>query len=184
MIFKGETAVVLGSGPSLTAQDVAAVQHLRRVAVNTTWELDPLCDVLFAGDNKWWCQNGDRVNSPARRVSLSYNAENVYGATRFKSKVAKNGYNSGCVAIEYALRQGASKVLLLGFDCSVKHGVHHHGKHPKSPNPDAHKCQLWMKQFDRIKKFYPSATIINCSRYTELETFEKSTLEDALCALG
>lgn len=183
--FNGDTVAVLASGPSLVEDDIRAVSHLPCVAVNNTWEVARFCSVIFAGDHKWWMHNGDAVDIPAARVSLSYNSERQYSAKRFKSKVAKSGgYNSGCIAIEYAIVHGASRVIMLGFDCSVKHGTHHHGDHKKSPNPDKVKCQRWVQQFDTLRRIYPQADVVNCSRYTELRVFPVKPLESVLCEPG
>lgn len=176
------TWVVIASGPSLVPEDVERVREAgcTIVAVNTSWKMAPFCDYLFAGDNKWWQNN--KVDIPAKRVSLSYNAERHHGAKRFKSKVAKKGgYNSGCVAIEFAIRRGAERVILLGFDCSVKNGTHWHGDHKKSPNPNQGKCEIWKRQFATLRNTYRDSEIINCSRYTELKTFPRMSLEEALC---
>lgn len=184
-LFRNQTVAVLASGPSLTQDDIDSISHLPHIAVNTTWEKARKCSVIFAGDNKWWIHNHDKIDIDARRISLSYNSERMYKAKRFKSKVAKKGgYNSGCIAIEYALSQEAERVIMLGFDCSVKNGIHHHGKHKESPNPNDGKCALWKKQFHNLRAAYPRAAIVNCSRYTELNMFPKVSLESALCGYG
>ncbi len=182
--FSG-TVVILASGPSLVESDIDATRHLPCISVNTTWEKARHCQVIFAGDHRWWCDNADKIDIPAHRASLSYNSERQYNAMRFKSKVGTDGgYNSGAVAIEYALANGAERVILLGMDCSVKLGEHHHGKHPKSPNPNEKKCALWKTQFMAVRKRYPESNVVNCSRYTELDMFPCMPLEDALCAHG
>lgn len=178
--FSG-TVVVLASGPSLVAEDIEAVRHLPCIAVNTTWQVARFCSTIFAGDATWWLREGDKIDIDAERVSLSYNSERQYGAKKFDSKIAKKGgYNSGCIAIEYALVNGADKVLMIGFDCSVKNGIHHHGKHDSNHNPTETKCILWKRQFEVLRQTYKDADIVNCSRYTELDMFPKVPLQEAL----
>jgi hypothetical protein len=182
--FSG-TVAVLASGPSLVQEDIDAVSHLSCIAINTTWEKARFCSVLFAGDHRWWCDNAEKIDVSAHRVSLSSNSEREYNTERFRSKVGINaGYNSGAVAIEYAIINGASRVLLLGMDCSVKLGEHHHGKHPRSPNPTKEKCSIWQGQFLAVRNRYTDADVVNCSRYTELDMFPKMSLEEALCGHG
>jgi hypothetical protein len=179
--FSG-TVVVLGSGPSLTIEDVESTKHLPTISVNTSWEKARHCQVIFAGDHRWWCDNAEKIDISAHRVTLSSNSERQYNAERFKSKVGISaGYNSGAVAIEYAIRGGADRVILLGMDCSVKLGEHHHGKHPKSPNPTEQKCRIWKGQFKAVRERYAGADVVNCSRYTELDMFPTMSLEEALC---
>lgn len=182
--FSG-TVVILASGPSLTVEDVESTRHLPSIAVNSTWAIARHCQVIFAGDHRWWTDNAGKVDIDAHRVSLSYNSERQYNTERFKSKIAKNGaYNSGCVAIEYAIVNGAGRIVMLGFDASVKNGIHHHGPHKTNHNPNETKCQLWRRQFHTLRATYPKADIVNCSRYTELDMFPRSPLEDELCGRG
>jgi hypothetical protein len=186
-MFNGEPVFVLASGPSLTLEDIETVRKsgFKTIAVNSTWEKARFCDVLFAADNTWWLENYDKIDILAARASLSYNAEQYQDAPRFPSRVAgKGGFNSGCIAIEYAVANDAGPVLMLGFDCSVKNGIHHHGKHKNLKNPDAGKCRIWMDQFALLRKLYKHAKIINCSRYTELKVFPRMSLEFMLESLG
>lgn len=58
--WKGETAVLLGGGPSLTLEQVAHVEaaHLigkcRAAAVNDAYLVAPWADLLYAADSHWW----------------------------------------------------------------------------------------------------------------------------------
>ena len=184
MRFYG-TVVVLASGPSLTQEDVDKTAYLPCIAVNSTWKIARHSAVLFAGDITWWVNEAESVDIPAKRVSLSYDAEREFDAERFVSKIWKrNDYNSGCIAIEYAVVHGADRVLMLGFDCSVKNGIHHHGRHARSKNPNPAKCEIWKAHFRRLRDTYPAANIVNCSHYTELDIFPLVPLDDALCGLG
>ncbi|MCY1373105.1 hypothetical protein D9M69_603550 [compost metagenome] len=88
--------------------------------------------------------------------------------------------NSGYRAIELAISFGAARVLLLGFDCSVRAGTHWHGAHTKTKNPDARRCAEWLNHFGRLARH--GAEVINCSRQTELTCFPRMSLEDALCS--
>ena len=176
---------MLASGPSLTVEDVETVRvsGIITVAVNSTWKMAPFCDVLYAGDYRWWKSYGNEVNIPAKRISRSSNAEKKFRAKYHKTKLGKS-YNSGQLAVEYALARKAKKVILLGFDGSIANGIHHHGPHDKSPNPNEDRCRRWQPQFKDLAKVYKGADIVNCSRYTEIECFPRMSLEDALCGLG
>lgn len=180
-----EPVFILGSGPSLTKEDAWAVSGFFTIAVNSTWKLAPWCDVLFAGDLRWWKSYGDEVDIPAMRVSNAKSAEHQYRAPPMKrSDAAVAGHNSGQLAIIWAIQKGAKEIYLLGFDCSIKNGIHHHGEHDKTPNPNQTRCNNWKDQFARINKHYPEANIYNCSRHTELDAFPKITLEAALDRLA
>jgi len=55
-LWPGATVACLASGPSLTRADVALVraQGLPTIVVNTTYQMAPWADVLYACDAKWW----------------------------------------------------------------------------------------------------------------------------------
>lgn len=178
-----DTVFCIASGPSLTREDCEAVRlsGIYTIVINNTWELCRWADVLFAGDAHWWRLHGSKVDIPAHRVSLTDNAERQFGAKKFKRKSKRRpGYNSGCIAIEYAISQGAKKVFLLGYDCSVKNGIHWHGEHKKSGNPDSARCQSWRRQFKQLRDDHPDVEVVNCSRYTELDMFPRVDLDKAL----
>ena len=182
--MQGKAVAVLASGPSLTPEDVATVREagLIIVAVNTTWEMAPFCDAIYAGDHVWWKRNAHKITSKAKRFSRSSNAEKQFGARYCKTKLGR-AYNSGMLAVEFALLRGAETVVMLGFDCSVKNGIHHHGRHDKTPNPNPRKCELWRVQFAHMAKYYKGRRVINCSRYTELDCFPRRELGGTIASL-
>lgn len=168
----------------MTKEDADSVKDHFTIAVNSTWKLAPWCDVLFAGDMRWWKSYGHEVDIPAMRISNSKTAGTKYGAAPMRRSEASNGsHNSGMLAIEWAIQKGATKVYLLGFDCSIENGTHHHGDHMKTPNPTEGRCHSWQKQFKRLAKHYPKAQIFNCSRETELMAFPLASLESVLESL-
>jgi hypothetical protein len=183
--WAGRTVICLASGPSLTLEDIERVRlsGLNTIAVNTTWEKVRFCDVLYAGDNAWWRDNIKFVDIPAERWTCSKSAAQVH-KIRYRQKWIKDGYNSGALAIELAAFFGASVVLMLGYDCSVKNGSHHHGDHPKTHNPTPDRCKTWEGQFRQLNKLCTETQIINCSRETALECFPRMDLESALCVHG
>lgn len=185
MDFNGLPIVCIASGPSLTAEDCDLVLEsgLPTIAVNCSWEIANFAHVIYAGDPQWWVAHHDSINVSANKWSCSASTCDRYrDVNLFKvgNQAHIIGWNSGMRAIELAKYFGASKVILLGYDCSVKNGIHWHGPHIKTNNPNEAICLKWQKQFARIKKEI-GVPVINCSRYTELTCFEKSTLEDELC---
>lgn len=176
--------VVIGSGPSLTAQDCLAVEQsgITTIAVNHAWKMARFCHVMYAGDLTWWRHYGEEVDIDVPKYTLSQNAAHVFGITQHKSKLGP-GYNSGLLAIEMAIHFGAKKVLLLGFDCSVKNGTHFHGNHTKTQNPNRDRCEKWKGYFLRLAEKHTDIEIINCSRETELQCFPRQSLGDALAGV-
>lgn len=89
--------------------------------------------------------------------------------------------NSGAGAISLAVKAGASRVILLGYDCQKTGGmVHHHGDHPAGLG-NAGSMPKWPEQFKRLAASLEGVEVINCSRETALTAFPRGELESALC---
>ena len=172
----------IASGPSLTASDCELVRlsGTKTVAVNNSWEMAPFCDYIYAGDSKWWAVNFDKVRIPAEKWTCSDKAANIY---KIHYHIAAGPYNSGMRAIQFGISKGFKSIALLGYDCSLKNGVHWHGPHSEEVlrNPNESKVKKWHIQFERVatnaKK--QGIAIYNCSRYTELKCFNILPLEEA-----
>ncbi len=176
-----DTIVVMASGPSLGFDDFFDVELVRQsglftVTVNTTWKRAPWCDVIFAGDMAWWRVHGPKVTCGAKRWTCSKTAAKRF-ACEYRGRQIKPGYNSGACAVELAANvYKAKKVIMLGFDGSVRHGVHHHGKHKKTGNPDSTRCKQWRRQFKHMVDICPKTRIVNCSAYTEIDVIDRGDL--------
>lgn len=179
--WTGCTVVCIASGPSLTAEDCAVVERagLPTVAVNSSWKLSRFCDVIYAGDACWWAEYGDEIDIQAERWSCTRQAKQRFGVNHHQ---VGGPYNSGMRAIQFAMGQGASRVLLLGYDCSLAAGTHWHGEHQRTKNPDVQKVTGWHKQFAQVAAEAKArgVEVINCSRYSALGCFPCLSLEEAL----
>ena len=58
--WTGETAFLVGGGPSVRDVDLSQIRG-RIIAINNSWELVPHADVLYFCDEKWWRWHGGRV---------------------------------------------------------------------------------------------------------------------------
>ena len=170
-----ETVVCIASGPSLTKADcdLVGASGLPTIAVNNSWKLAPFADVIYAGDSDWWSRHIREINIAAERWTCNRSAARWY---RLNYHHAVGYWNSGLRAVQFALLQGAKRVILLGYDCSVENGTHWHGNHPNGNNPDAAKCKGWIEQFKSLAAF----DIINSSRVSALPWFPRASLEQSL----
>jgi hypothetical protein len=93
----------------------------------------------------------------------------------------KHYNNSGSGAVALAIALGASRVVMLGYDCQKTEGkAHWHGDHPKGLG-NAGSIQQWFPLFDALSRQIPaSVPVVNASRVTALKCFPTTTLEDAL----
>lgn len=183
MDWSGQSVVIVASGPSLTHEDCRTVERsgLTTVAVNTAWTYARFCHAIYAGDMTWWRNYGANIDIDVPRYTLSQGAAHDFGIKHHKSRIS-SGYNSGLMALEMAINFGAARVLLLGFDFSVKNGTHCHGDHKKTPNPTQAKCDMWKDYAQRLRDAYPDAEIVNCSRETECNVFPRMSLDAAIGA--
>lgn len=173
----------IASGPSLTKSDCDLVKqyHAKVVAVNNTWEMAGFCDYIYAGDFKWWNQYYSKINISAEKWTCSDKAASRYN---INYHCVAGPYNSGMRAIQFGIMKGFKKIALLGYDCSIKNGIHWHGNHiePVLRNPNSLKVKKWHSQFEKIanQALQHGVEIINCSRHTELTCFKTSGLESEL----
>ena len=183
MAKRWDAAVCIASGPSLTAEDVNLVRQsgVKTIAVNSSWKAAPFCDVIYAGDRVWWDAYGPEITIKAKRYTCSKTAARLHKA-KYRARPIGAHYNSGMCAIDVAQHFGAKTIILLGYDCSLVNGVHHFGKHELTQNPTKTRVKEWQVQFRELAKILKSR-VINCSRYTEIDCFERMDLEKALCEL-
>ena len=179
--WQGQTVAVIASGPSLNRKDCDLIQKsgLPTIAVNHSWKLARFCDVLYAGDACWWDEYGAEVGISADRWTCTRQAAHKHGINLHK---ISGSYNSGSRAIQFAIEQGAVRVILLGFDCSLDNGVHWHGPHDKTKNPEKLKLRLWHRYFRQVavQAKARKVEVINCSRMTALNCFPIRDLESVL----
>lgn len=147
--WPGETAFILGGGPSLKGFDGGQLAGRRVITINNSWELCPAADILYFCDGRWWDQHGDRVKQQFRgdrivTISKTVRDSNVFklqnaikerGLTENRSALV-HGSNSGYQAINLAYLLGAARIVLLGYDMNIRtvdessDGTHWHRGHP------------------------------------------------------
>jgi hypothetical protein len=178
--WAGKTVVCVASGPSLTAEDCQKVKQagLPTIAVNTSWERAPFADIVFAQDAAWWRHHGERVPAHAERWTGCPPAVEEFPDLNLLVQRSRAN-NSGALAIELAHQLGAQRILLLGYDCSIDNGVHWHGQHEKTDNPDNTAVRRWHGEFASVAQVV-DCEVLNCSRTTALECFTRAELTAVL----
>lgn len=179
----------VASGPSLVKEDCELLRRssVKIVAVNNSWQMVPFCDYVYAGDAKWWKAYRSEVKTErAEFWTCSVGASARYGLKLHQGRVG--AYNSGMRAIEFAIHKGFKRIGLLGYDCSIRKGLHWHGAHKfeAAGNPDELRLLKWKKQFDHLaaRAEMSGVKIFNCSRETELDCFERISLEEVLSCVA
>lgn len=202
-IWDGGTVVLLGTGPSLCADDVNYVRSKARViAINSAVDLCPWADCLLAADFQWWRWTqgapqfaGLKFASDATEPRFWAKAPWGSSVQRIHCRPASNfetdptrlgcpstGHSSsGYLAINLAVHLGASRILLLGYDLMRgKQGAHFFGNYPSCvPPPLGDMLKAFRHLVDPLKRL--GIPVINCSRQTALTVFPRQSLELALC---
>lgn len=174
-------------------EDAEAVRGCGKViAIGNTGELAPFADVLYSADAAWWREYESRhATFRGRRMALAQDKlpAGVEGlpyrnAPGLGLDMIHSGQNSGYQAINLAFLEGARTIVLLGYDMQHTAGRKHwHQDHPRplgNFNPG-------MPELCR-PKFTPLAhdlrergvRVINASRVTALDCFERIPLPDVL----
>jgi hypothetical protein len=176
----------LASGPSLTPEDVETVRQWRQagddrrvIVVNSTFRAAPWADALYAMDRRWWDLHWRDVAAEFQGVRYSSSAHAVnWGVVKLSCPAYGN---SGAAAISVAAHKGATRVILLGYDCQHTGGrAHWHADHP-SPLGNAATVDRWPAKFEQLKKSLRGVEVVNASRDTALRMFERVTLDEAMC---
>lgn len=183
--WSGRTVVCIASGPSLTQEDCDAVRGLPTIVTNTSFRRAPWADVLFGFDSKWWREHLPEVRKVFKgrlmsgsQIAANLGVESVYGVPWFRLYA-----NSGACAISLAMAGGASKVVLLGFDCqNGPNGEKHwHPDHPKGLS-NCLSMPKWSDVFRRVTRDAETnhVRVVNSTRSTALRWFERQSLEQAI----
>lgn len=186
--WKGKTAFVLASGPSLVQPDVDRVKTYAQdnncpvVVTNTTFRLAPWADLLFFHDKKWWQVHGQEVEKDFYGVCATMSQVSNDKVLSLQGKGFNAYRNSGGGAINFAILAGAKRIILLGLDGKyASDGRRHwHKQHPSLG--DAISLPRFVKYFPNLAKDAQTqgVEILNATRDTALTCFTRVYLEDVL----
>ncbi len=181
-IFQGETVVVIGTGPSLTQEDVAFCQGRARVLA--------IKHAVDADTGRWWHHNGERMQS-FRGLRYTLDPAVAQWATVLRNTGfigletdpvgLRTGKCSGYQAINLAVHLGAKRIVLLGYDLQpdAKGRDHFFGKHAKGNRPNlAEFLPLFRHLVQPLKDLGIQSW--NASRVSALACFQRGTIQEAL----
>ena len=195
-LWPDSTVVLIGGGPSLTAEDVAACRDRARViAINDAHRIAPWADVLYSSDQRWWeFYRGVPEWSKAKYGIAPLRPQPDWGITVLRNtgddgidldpSALRTGRNSGYAAMNLAIHFGARRLVLLGYDMQAPGGParsHWFGAHPSRLQADS-PYQTFLDKFTRVAPLLRELGIevINASRETALTVFPRAPIEEAL----
>lgn len=193
--WTGGTAVVICSGPSLSAEQCANVKRWQRlekgryvVVVNTSFRRAPFADVLYACDDRWWKAKEKDVSyfdeaSRSFRLDQMW-TQDVSAAKNFGIQLV-NGVlgpapsHSGYQACGLAALAGVKEIILLGMDMQ---GTHWHGDHPAGIRARL-PFKQWLNNANKLAADMKAAGIkvVNSTPNSALKVFPFVELKESLC---
>lgn len=175
------------------------------MAINNSWQLVPWADALYGCDANWWKINRTVAdNFAGLKISQDAKCERLFSGLIRVVHCRRNvdgrpaeilvdvpavigwGGNSGFQALNLAVQFGAKRIIMAGFDMTLKAGIHWHGKHPKGlNNPQERNVNRWRSALDAVAPQLSALgiTVINASQVSALTAYTKMSLEEALGAL-
>lgn len=163
--WAGETAYVIGGGPSLRGWNAEVLRGRGRViAINSAWRIAPWADVLYFADgrSRWFGWNlvalqaggfaGGRIVTRSNDLGdvgalTIHRLRHARGAAISRDPRALAGYCSGANAVNLAYLFGADPIVLLGFD--MRPNGHWHAEHKRPSKPDKY-AKHFIPAFERM----------------------------------
>ena len=154
--YKGETGVLIATGPSLNEEQVETIRVAREagkcrvITVNNSYQLAPWTDAHISCNDDWWRYywvNDPKLREiPAEKFTWYQQLALAYGI-RYIEAVVKDGlsldpsvihinHGSGPMGINLALHYGFSRLLLIGHD--MKFDKAYDGRQKKVGNSPRH----------------------------------------------
>ena len=182
-IFKGQTVYVVASGESLKGFDFEQLRGKNIIVVNDVFRYIPFAQVLVACDTGWHKRNKHELKNfkgikimicgkgrPGWNYFIDQGMSEDVGALR-KTR------NSGFHALAAAIKLGADKIYLLGFDITWKEQPYCYDiprEKVKEYKSSMHLKDAHVRYFEWYKDF----NIINASPDSAITCFPKCKLSE------
>lgn len=187
---------LVGSGPSTTPEAVALLRGRCRVMViNTSYQIAPWADALYAADGKWWRWHGGAKDFPGLRITQDRDI-----AGHFKIKLIEvctsgrdqhhimtaqpgvigHGQNGAFQGLNLLVQFGVTKIAMLGVDYTGErwHGAHPSGRKQQLPGT----FERWRAILDAQAAALQAlgVDVVNLSKASTLTAYPKMTFDEAL----
>lgn len=201
--WKGQAVAIVASGPSTKKADVELLKgRLAVLAIKKNVELAPWADAVYGCDYPWWRSVRGLPDFKGLKLAYDPRACTEFGCRKVeipnhsKSDAllfdeigsVGGGGNSGFQALNLAVQCGATRILLLGFDCQDRSGPHWYGRNgwTQSNNPSESNFRRWRAAFNGCAPVLKErgVEVVNASSLTELKCFPRWGVADALKEWG
>ena len=192
-MWKGETVVIIGGGPSLTMEQIDHVKgRAKTIGINDAYRAAPWIDILYACDLKWWNWHHHKTVdlrclkiTPDKEAAAKFN-DLTYIEGSHGPGLAKEPYkiiygkNGGYQAINLAAHTGVKKIILIGFDQRFPGNKSHwFGDHPdRVRSVYTNWTGNWQSMIEPLKRL--KIKIINCTPESALTVFPLAELKKTI----
>lgn len=191
-IWQDEVVYIVGGGPSLKDFDWTKLKGKKVIAINRAFEVVPDADVLYWTDSRffrWFKEDIKKftglkytcrpfIGKPADVTLLQSNSAMKL---EMRPSFISHGNNSGYGAINLAVKLGATKIYLLGYDMnSNPKDTHWHSGYDTKHNHSIYSKMI--KYFEGLPAEAEKlgVEIFNANIKSQLTVFRKCTIEDAI----
>jgi hypothetical protein len=198
-IWSGGVCFIIGGGPSLRGFDWTALRDRHVVGCNDAFGLGDWVEVVVFGDNCWYRDHrvglkhyrGLKVcgstNGPAPDEGIRWvrrERDGLCGWGPYDRNRLGWNWSTGAMAINLALKLGATTVVLLGFDMKLAANGDCNW-HPNTINSaDARVYERMTAGMGRIAsdlpRVFPGARVVNAGPDSALTVFPMVTMKEAL----
>lgn len=204
--WRGETAFILGGGPSLRNYDLAPLAGRCVVALNNAWYARPGVEfwrddvpiqpgpwpIAFFNDGPWFRQYGDEFRAFPGLKCTVYPSRQLPGVAHIRRGLHRMvderegwlgyGNDAGVTAILLLQKLGVRRIGLLAYDHRVIDGRHNwHMRHQRKV-PDHAYAQMYRKAYADVAPRLAELGVeaFNCTPGSELKAFPFARVEDLL----
>lgn len=171
------TWALLAPGPSASAGLAEKVADLPVGAIGCAYQLAQWASFIASSDAAWWRTYRDAFEWPVPKFCMGTAA----GVERIRIDYLGTAVNSGVLGLECAVRAGATRILLLGFDM---HGTHFFGPYANGlRNTQPHQRAQHLRQYEGWARMNKRVEVLNCTSGSALKCFKARELDACLAEL-
>lgn len=186
---------LVASGPSTTPEAVAQLRGRCRVMViNTTYQIAPWADALYAADGKWWrwhqgakdfaglkiTQDRDIARHfKIKLIEVCTSGRDQHRIMTAQPGVIGHGQNGAFQGLNLLVQFGVTKIAMLGVDYMGErwHGAHPSGRKQQLPGT----FERWRSILDAQAVVLQAlgVDVVNLSEVSTLTAYPRMSLDDA-----
>ena len=178
--------VCIGTGPSLTQSqiDAARIREFDLYVCNNAWELATDAKLLYGCNYEWWkhywpvvdwlpCEKWTTNERAAEEFDINLIAEKNAPGLSTDPDVIHHGHGSGYSLVSMAYRNGADRIVLLGYD--LKYAPDYDGKAHQIGSKKRH----YFGEYPQSMQHWPSVQVRD-GVHVELLELYRSIAEQGL----